>query len=121
MAWCNGPPRPLGLSRCETRCFYRSAGRQAGTQGTQDHCEYRYRIFEARIHPNVGREWGGENGAQNRVIRYEEGPVWSPFNAVNSTPWGDEVSVRPIVAPVLKTSLSILSGRASRDSRLRAP
>ncbi len=30
-----------------------------------------------------------------------------PMNAVTSTPWADELSVRPVVGPLLKTTLSI--------------
>jgi LysR family transcriptional regulator, nitrogen assimilation regulatory protein len=41
------------------------------------------------------------------LVRQGHGFAVLPFNAVKSTPWGDEVSVKPIVAPVLKTSLSL--------------
>ena len=41
------------------------------------------------------------------LVRQGHGFAVLPFNAVQSTPWGDEVSVKPIVAPVLKTSLSL--------------
>jgi LysR family nitrogen assimilation transcriptional regulator len=41
------------------------------------------------------------------LVRQGHGFAVLPFNAVNSTPWGDEVSVKPIVAPVLETSLSL--------------
>jgi LysR family nitrogen assimilation transcriptional regulator len=41
------------------------------------------------------------------LVRQGHGFAVLPFNAVKSTPWGDEVSVKAIVAPVLKTSLSL--------------
>jgi LysR family nitrogen assimilation transcriptional regulator len=41
------------------------------------------------------------------LVRQGHGFAVLPLNAVKSTPWGDEVQVRPIVGPVLKTSLSI--------------
>jgi LysR family nitrogen assimilation transcriptional regulator len=41
------------------------------------------------------------------LVRQGHGFAVLPMNAVKSTPWGDEVSVKPIVAPVLKTSLSL--------------
>jgi LysR family nitrogen assimilation transcriptional regulator len=41
------------------------------------------------------------------LVRQGHGFAVLPFNAVQSTPWGDEVSVKPIVAPLLKTSLSL--------------
>ncbi|HXC09209.1 MAG TPA: LysR family transcriptional regulator [Steroidobacteraceae bacterium] len=41
------------------------------------------------------------------LVRQGHGFAVLPFNAVKSTPWGDEVSVKPIVAPVLKTSLAL--------------
>jgi LysR family transcriptional regulator, nitrogen assimilation regulatory protein len=41
------------------------------------------------------------------LVRQGHGFAVLPLNAVKSTPWGDEVSVKPIVAPVLKTSLSL--------------
>src|ERR1700726_2257658 len=41
------------------------------------------------------------------LVRQGLGFAVLPLNAVKSTPWGDEVQVKPIVGPVLKTSLSI--------------
>jgi LysR family transcriptional regulator, nitrogen assimilation regulatory protein len=41
------------------------------------------------------------------LVRQGHGFAVLPLNAVKSTPWGDEVQVKPIVGPVLKTSLSI--------------
>ena len=41
------------------------------------------------------------------LVRQGHGFAVLPLNAVKSTPWGDEVQVKPIIAPVLKTSLSI--------------
>jgi len=41
------------------------------------------------------------------LVRQGFGFAVLPRNAVTSTRWADEVQVRPIVAPVLMTSLSI--------------
>src|ERR1700688_610561 len=41
------------------------------------------------------------------LVRQRHGYGVLPLNAVKSTQWGAEVQVKPIVAPVLKTSLSI--------------
>jgi LysR family nitrogen assimilation transcriptional regulator len=41
------------------------------------------------------------------LVRQGHGFAVLPLNAVKSTPWTDEVQVRPIIAPVLKTSLSL--------------
>jgi LysR family nitrogen assimilation transcriptional regulator len=41
------------------------------------------------------------------LVRLGFGFAVLPLNAVRSTPWGEEVQIKPIVAPVLKTSLSI--------------
>ena len=41
------------------------------------------------------------------LVRQGHGFAVLPFNAVESTPWGNDVSVKPIVAPVLKTALSL--------------
>ena len=41
------------------------------------------------------------------LVRQGHGFAVLPFNAVASTPWGEEVSATPIVAPALKTSLSL--------------
>jgi hypothetical protein len=40
------------------------------------------------------------------------------LNAVKSTQWGGEVSVKPILAPVLKTSLSIATSSQRPQSPL---
>lgn len=53
------------------------------------------------------------------LVRQGHGFAVLPFNAVNSTPWGDEVSVRPIVAPVLKTSLSLATAAHRPKSPLQ--
>jgi LysR family transcriptional regulator, nitrogen assimilation regulatory protein len=41
------------------------------------------------------------------LVRQGHGFAVLPMNAVKSTPWIDEVRVQPILAPVLKTSLSL--------------
>src|SRR3984957_8838235 len=41
------------------------------------------------------------------LVRQGHGFAVLPLNAVKSTPWGEEVLVRPILAPMLKTSLSL--------------
>jgi LysR family transcriptional regulator, nitrogen assimilation regulatory protein len=41
------------------------------------------------------------------LVRQGHGYAVLPLNAVRSTPWSGQVSVKPILAPVLKTSLSI--------------
>ena len=41
------------------------------------------------------------------LVRQGHGFGVLPLNAVKSTPWGGEVEIKPILAPTLKTSLSI--------------
>jgi LysR family nitrogen assimilation transcriptional regulator len=53
------------------------------------------------------------------LVRQGHGFAVLPFNAVKSTPWGDEVSVKPIVAPVLKTSLSLATSAHRPKSPLQ--
>lgn len=53
------------------------------------------------------------------LVRQGHGFAVLPFNAVQSTPWGDEVSVKPIVAPVLKTSLSLATSAHRPKSPLQ--
>jgi LysR family transcriptional regulator, nitrogen assimilation regulatory protein len=53
------------------------------------------------------------------LVRQGHGFAVLPFNAVQSTPWGDEVSVKPIVAPVLKTSLSLATAAHRPKSPLQ--
>jgi LysR family nitrogen assimilation transcriptional regulator len=53
------------------------------------------------------------------LVRQGHGFAVLPFNAVQSTPWGDEVSVKPIVAPVLKTSLSMATSAHRPKSPLQ--
>lgn len=51
------------------------------------------------------------------LVRQGHGYAVLPLNAVKSTPWSDEVLVKPILAPTLKTSLSI----ATSAQRPRSP
>lgn len=53
------------------------------------------------------------------LVRQGHGFAVLPLNAVKSTPWGDEVSVKPIVAPVLKTSLSLATSAHRPKSPLQ--
>ena len=41
------------------------------------------------------------------LVRQRHGYGVLPLNAVNSSPWADEVLIKPIVAPVLTSSLSV--------------
>jgi LysR family transcriptional regulator, nitrogen assimilation regulatory protein len=41
------------------------------------------------------------------LVRQGHGFAVLPLNAVKSTPWGEEVLVKPILVPMLKTSLSL--------------
>ena len=41
------------------------------------------------------------------LVRQGHGYAVLPMNAVRSTQWAEEVEVKPILAPLLKTSLSI--------------
>jgi LysR family nitrogen assimilation transcriptional regulator len=52
------------------------------------------------------------------LVRQGHGYAVLPMNAVKSTPWSDQVSVKPIVAPVLKTSLSIATSAQRPKSPL---
>lgn len=51
------------------------------------------------------------------LVRQGHGFAVLPLNAVRSTQWGEEVLVKPIVAPILKTSLSL----ATSSQRPRSP
>jgi LysR family nitrogen assimilation transcriptional regulator len=51
------------------------------------------------------------------LVRQGHGYAVLPLNAVTSTPWSDEVLVKPILAPILRTSLSI----ATSAQRPRSP
>jgi LysR family nitrogen assimilation transcriptional regulator len=51
------------------------------------------------------------------LVRQGHGYAVLPLNAVKSTPWSDEVLVKPILAPILRTSLSI----ATSAQRPRSP
>src|SRR5277367_1091823 len=51
------------------------------------------------------------------LVRQGYGYAVLPLNAVKSTPWSDEVLVKPVLAPMLKTSLSI----ATSAQRPRGP
>jgi LysR family nitrogen assimilation transcriptional regulator len=54
------------------------------------------------------------------LVRLGFGFAVLPLNAVKSTPWGNEVQIKPIVAPVLKTSLSIaVSAQRPRSPLMR--
>jgi LysR family transcriptional regulator, nitrogen assimilation regulatory protein len=52
------------------------------------------------------------------LVRQGHGFGVLPLNAVKSTPWGDEVRVKPILAPILKTSLSIATSAQRPKSPL---
>jgi LysR family nitrogen assimilation transcriptional regulator len=52
------------------------------------------------------------------LVRQGHGYAVLPMNAVKSTPWSDQVSVKPIVGPVLKTSLSIATSAQRPKSPL---
>jgi LysR family nitrogen assimilation transcriptional regulator len=51
------------------------------------------------------------------LVRQGFGYAVLPMNAVTSTPWRDELSVQPVVGPLLTTSLSI----ATSAQRPRGP
>jgi LysR family transcriptional regulator, nitrogen assimilation regulatory protein len=52
------------------------------------------------------------------LVRQGHGFGVLPLNAVKSTPWGEEVRVKPILAPILKTSLSIATSAQRPKSPL---
>jgi LysR family transcriptional regulator, nitrogen assimilation regulatory protein len=52
------------------------------------------------------------------LVRQGHGFGVLPLNAVKSTPWSDEVRVKPILAPTLKTSLSIATSAQRPKSPL---
>jgi len=52
------------------------------------------------------------------LVRQGYGFAVLPMNAVKSTKWSGEVSVKPILAPVLKTSLSIATSAQRPKSPL---
>jgi LysR family nitrogen assimilation transcriptional regulator len=52
------------------------------------------------------------------LVRQGHGFAVLPLNAVKSTQWADEVQVRPIIAPVLKTSLSLATSAQRPKSPL---
>ncbi len=52
------------------------------------------------------------------LVRQGHGFGVLPLNAVRSTPWSDEVMVKPIVAPTLKTSLSLATSAQRPKSPL---
>jgi LysR family transcriptional regulator, nitrogen assimilation regulatory protein len=52
------------------------------------------------------------------LVRQGHGFGVLPLNAVKSTPWGEEVQVKPILAPILKTSLSIATSAQRPKSPL---
>ena len=52
------------------------------------------------------------------LVRQGHGYAVLPLNAVKSTPWSDQVSVKPIIAPILKTSLSIATSAQRPKSPL---
>ena len=52
------------------------------------------------------------------LVRQGYGYAVLPLNAVKSTPWSDEVLAKPILAPVLKTSLSIATSAQRPKSPL---
>jgi LysR family nitrogen assimilation transcriptional regulator len=52
------------------------------------------------------------------LVRQGHGYAVLPLNAVKSTPWSDEVLVKPILAPVLKTSLCIATSAQRPKSPL---
>jgi LysR family transcriptional regulator, nitrogen assimilation regulatory protein len=51
------------------------------------------------------------------LVRQGHGYAVLPLNAVKSTPWSDQVLVKPILAPILRTSLTI----ATSAQRPRSP
>jgi LysR family transcriptional regulator, nitrogen assimilation regulatory protein len=54
------------------------------------------------------------------LVRQGHGFGVLPLNAVKSAPWGDEVQIKPILAPTLKTSLSIAtSAQRPKGSLMR--
>jgi LysR family nitrogen assimilation transcriptional regulator len=52
------------------------------------------------------------------LVRQGHGFGVLPLNAVKSTPWGGQVQVKPILAPILKTSLSIATSAQRPKSPL---
>jgi len=52
------------------------------------------------------------------LVRQGHGFGVLPLNAVRSTPWSDEVLVKPILAPTLKTSLSLATSAQRPTSPL---
>ena len=52
------------------------------------------------------------------LVRQGHGYAVLPLNAVKSTPWSDQVSVKPIIAPILRTSLSIATSAQRPKSPL---
>jgi LysR family nitrogen assimilation transcriptional regulator len=52
------------------------------------------------------------------LVRQGHGFGVLPLNAVKSTPWGEEVQVKPILAPILKTSLCIATSAQRPKSPL---
>jgi LysR family nitrogen assimilation transcriptional regulator len=52
------------------------------------------------------------------LVRQGHGFGVLPLNAVKSTPWGEQVQVKPILAPILKTSLSIATSAQRPKSPL---
>ena len=52
------------------------------------------------------------------LVRQGHGYAVLPLNAVKSTPWSDQVGVKPIVAPILRTSLSIATSAQRPKSPL---
>ena len=52
------------------------------------------------------------------LVRQGHGYAVLPLNAVKSTQWAEDVSVKPILAPVLKTSLSIATSAQRPKSPL---
>jgi LysR family nitrogen assimilation transcriptional regulator len=54
------------------------------------------------------------------LVRQGYGYAVLPLNAVKSTEWANQVEVRPVVSPTLKTSLSIAtSTQRPRSSLMR--
>jgi LysR family transcriptional regulator, nitrogen assimilation regulatory protein len=54
------------------------------------------------------------------LVRQRHGYAVLPMNAVKSSPWADEVSIKPIVSPILKSPLSIAtSAQRPKSSLLR--
>jgi LysR family nitrogen assimilation transcriptional regulator len=52
------------------------------------------------------------------LVRQRHGYAVLPLNAVKSTPWAAEVVVKPVLAPTLKTSLSIATSAQRPKSPL---